>query len=263
MEQLSIFDYAKDETPEKPENLGGGERHFKRAHCLFEQSGTFKNEFIKLGIPAKDYDILNDFGETDCVIDLFTEIKSAYSSKPSIFDGFTQEDVIVAFFPCVRFENQVMLMFRGQQKQMKDWSYKQKMEYDMKIMSELKNNYDLVNMLFIVCIDRGLKLVMENPFSEEHFLRRYWCYPPAVIDRDRRDNGDYYAKPTQYWFLNFEANNNFLFEGASYNHLGEPNAIRRLNSSMYPDDWGKISLIKARSMIHPQYANRFIRRYIL
>ena len=27
----------------------------KKAHCFFEQSGTFKNEFIKLGIPAEDY----------------------------------------------------------------------------------------------------------------------------------------------------------------------------------------------------------------
>ena len=29
-------------------------------HCLFEQSGTFKNEFKKFGIEAFDYDILND-----------------------------------------------------------------------------------------------------------------------------------------------------------------------------------------------------------
>ena len=26
----------------------------KKAFCLFEQSGTFKNEFKKLGIPAED-----------------------------------------------------------------------------------------------------------------------------------------------------------------------------------------------------------------
>lgn len=45
------------------------------AHCLFEQSGTFKNEFKKLGIEAYDYDILNDFGETDYQIDLFAEIR--------------------------------------------------------------------------------------------------------------------------------------------------------------------------------------------
>lgn len=49
-----------------------------RVHCLFEQSGTFKNEFLKLGIPAEDYDIQNNFGQTDHVIDLFSEIEKAY-----------------------------------------------------------------------------------------------------------------------------------------------------------------------------------------
>lgn len=29
-------------------------------YCLFEQSGTFKNEFKKLGYEAIDYDIQND-----------------------------------------------------------------------------------------------------------------------------------------------------------------------------------------------------------
>ena len=47
----------------------------KKAFCLFEQSGTFKNEFIKLGIPAEDYDIQNEFGETDNVVDLYAEIR--------------------------------------------------------------------------------------------------------------------------------------------------------------------------------------------
>lgn len=47
-------------------------------HCMFEQSGTFKNEFIKLGYKAKDYDIQNEFGETDEVIDLFSEIENAW-----------------------------------------------------------------------------------------------------------------------------------------------------------------------------------------
>lgn len=46
-----------------------------KAHCLFEQSGTFKNEFKKLGIEAFDYDILNNFGETDFQVDLFEEIR--------------------------------------------------------------------------------------------------------------------------------------------------------------------------------------------
>ena len=49
-----------------------------RAYCLFEQSGTFKQEFIKLGIPAEDFDIQNNFGQTDHQIDLFAEIEKAY-----------------------------------------------------------------------------------------------------------------------------------------------------------------------------------------
>ena len=49
-----------------------------KVHCFFEQSGTFKQEFIKLGIPAEDYDIQNNFGQTDHQIDLFAEIEKAY-----------------------------------------------------------------------------------------------------------------------------------------------------------------------------------------
>lgn len=57
-----------------------------KVHCFFEQSGTFKNEFIKLGIPAEDYDIQDNFGETDNVTDIFKEIEDAYEGKQSIFD---------------------------------------------------------------------------------------------------------------------------------------------------------------------------------
>lgn len=74
-----------------------------KVHCFFEQSGTFKNEFIKLGIPAEDYDIQNNFGETDHQIDLFAEIENAYSSGASIFDTISYDDLIMAFFPCIYF----------------------------------------------------------------------------------------------------------------------------------------------------------------
>lgn len=49
-----------------------------KVHCLFEQSGTFKNEFKKLGYDASDYDIQDNFGETDHVVDLFSQIEIAY-----------------------------------------------------------------------------------------------------------------------------------------------------------------------------------------
>ena len=74
-----------------------------KVHCFFEQSGTFKNEFKKLGIPAFDYDIQDNFGQTDHNIDLFHEIEEAYGGGQSIFDLITKDDLIIAFFPCIEF----------------------------------------------------------------------------------------------------------------------------------------------------------------
>lgn len=255
--QISLFD---DMKTKKDETKRIGE--IECAHCFFEQSGTFKNEFRKLGIDAYDYDILDDFGETDYVIDLYSEIENAYEEKESIFDNISKNDLIIAFFPCVRFENQIMLSFRGQAKQLKNWSTEEKILYDMKLMDELKRNYDVVSKLFLVCMKKGIKLILENPYSQEHFLRRYWCCPPSIIDKDRRDNGDYYAKPTQYWFVNFEPNNNNLYENVTDNSMQLKDAIRSINGKHYKKMGAKNQRV-ARSMIHPDYANRFIRQYIL
>lgn len=49
-----------------------------KAHCLFEQSGTFRDAFKANGIPSECYDIANDFGKTDHVVDLFCEINKAF-----------------------------------------------------------------------------------------------------------------------------------------------------------------------------------------
>lgn len=182
--------------------------------------------------------------------------------KPSIFDNIAKDDLILAFFPCIRFENQIMLFFRGQAYQQKDWSLEKKILYDMDLLDEVNTMYKYVNYLFLICIRKGLRLVMENPYSEEHFLRRYWCYPAAVVDTDRRENGDYFAKPTQYWFLNCEPANNFLFEPITYNHLGVGDAIRLMKREDYEKTGAKSKKV-ARSMIHPDYANRFIRQYLI
>ena len=235
-----------------------------KAHCLFEQSGTFKNEFIKLGILAEDYDILNEFEQTDHVVDLFAEIEAGYEEKPSIFDDMTPDDLILSFFPCVRFENQIMLYFRGQSPSQSDWDFEKKCQYDMKLLAEVKQNYDLVNKMFIICHRRSLKLIFENPYSEEHFLRRYWHYLPAIIDKNRQERGDYYVKPTQYWFFNCEPSNNMIFEYTESHEI--PILERKKDSWASKRDYcftGAKSQKVARSMIHPDYANRFIREFIL
>ena len=65
----------------------------KDIHLLFEQSGTFKNEFKKLGFNAYDYDILNQFNETDNVVDLYAEIDKSYGGGQSLFDNINKDDI--------------------------------------------------------------------------------------------------------------------------------------------------------------------------
>lgn len=159
-----------------------------------------------------------------------------------------------------------MLFFRGQAYQQKDWTLEKKMESDMQLLDEVNSMYKLVNKLFIICIRKNLKLIMENPYSEEHFLRRYWCFPAAVIDKDRRQNGDYYPKPTQFWFLNTEPTNNLIMEAPNDNSIG----CSAYKGDSWRDrrkkDWEKTGAKDkktSRSMIHPDYANRFIRQFII
>lgn len=193
---------------------------------------------------------------------MFAEIEGGYQGKPSIFDKISQDDLILAFFPCVRFENQIMLWFRGQSHSQRDWSIEKKMQFDMDLLDEVSEMYKLVNKLFILCMRKGLKMVMENPYSEEHFLRRYWCYLPEIIDKDRRENGDYYKKPTQYWFLNCKPKHNLVFEAITYNAIECKDAIKCMNKTHFIKT-GASTAKEARSMIHPQYANRFIRQYLI
>lgn len=225
-----------------------------KAHCFFEQSGTFKNEFKKLGYKAYDYDIQNEFGQTDFVIDLFGEISKAYEGGGSIFDKIEKDDLILAFFPCVRFEDQIMLHFRCQCNTQKKWSDIQKLEYAMKMQNELSELYCLISKLCVVCLKKKLRIVIENPYSEQHFLKQYWCLKPKIIDKDRTENGDFMKKPTQYFFINFEPKNNLVFEPLEY---VEKMKFKRIKSK------DNICRKTLRSMIHPQYASRFIRQYLI
>lgn len=219
-------------------------------HCLFEQSGTFKNEFKKLGYEAYDYDILNDFGETDFQIDLFDEIANAARHKPSVFDKIKVCDVTLAFFPCTMFQENNALIFSGKQNQIRNKSLAQKMDIFIERHQKLNLFYTRLCQMTKIYAERGLKLVIENPATPPHYLTTYWI-ASSFTDKDRRKNGDHFKKPTQFWFINCEPQNNFLFEPIEYVET------KRINHMQGSDRTVQ------RSMIHPQYANRFIRQHIL
>ena len=227
-------------------------------HCFFEQSGTFKKEFKKLGYKAFDYDILNDFGQTDYVVDLFHDIEVAYErereKERTVFDNVKEGDQIIAFFPCIRFSNQIYMHFQGNMKSIKEWSDEKKLEYDIKLHTELHHLYVLISKLVVICLRRNIPLIIENPYSQEHYLTRYWAVKPLVIDLDRRDRGDYFKKPTQYWFFNRKPSNNLIIEDI------RAEKTKRITAKV---EDGGINNKAERSLISPVYAKRFIKEFII
>ena len=219
-----------------------------KVHCFFEQSGIFKNEFKKLKCEAYDYDIFDEFNETDFIVDLFQEILKAYENKESIYDSITKDDLIIAFFPCIRFEDQIQLHFRGCAAQMKNWTDEQKLEKDLKLHKELSELYAIITKLVIIFIRRKIPLIIENPYYTQQYLRNFWPIPATIIDKDRTIRGDYYKKPTQYFFVNFNVKQNMILEAYTVN---KRRTISKVNKKI------------DRSLISSEYANRFIREFIL
>lgn len=228
--------------------------YIKRAHCMFEQSGTFKNEFIKLGIPAVDYDIQNNFGETDHVIDLFNEINKAYENENSVFDSIDKDDLIIAFFPCTYFETMQMLYYTGDSKNITKTG---KEKFDI-IIDRINNREKFLILLYkLVAIAeiRNLKLIIENPATEPNYLLfpQVFYRKPTFIDRNRMLRGDFMKKPTAYWFFNIE-----IKHGYSYATSKERKKVMSCKKSTKP---GICS--DERSMISPLYARNFICDFIL
>jgi hypothetical protein len=160
----------------------------------------------------------------------------------------TKEDLIIAFFPCTRFEAIIPLQFRGEAIQQKKWSDEKKLEHSMKLHTELHRLYMCISKMSLICIRRGLRLVIENPYTQPHYLTSYWCLKPSIIDKDRTLNGDYYKKPTQYWFIGMKPKNNLVFEPLE--PIQQKNIMNEHNKAI-------------RSLISSQYASRFIRQYLI
>lgn len=224
-----------------------------KVHCFFEQSGTFKNEFKKLGYEAYDYDIQNNFGQTDYVIDLFAEIEKAYKGGASCFDSMSCDDLIIAFFPCIYFCENNQLYFTGKHHNLSKLSTKDKVD----IIIERQNNrayfYNMCLKLFAICDMRNIPLIVENPYATQHYLVENFMYKASLIDRDRTKRGDFFKKPTQYWFVNCKPTSGYSFQ--------VPKEIKNIRNSKSGIKGGICS--EERSMISPDYARNFICDFIL
>lgn len=223
------------------------------AHCLFEQSGTFKRAFQQLGVPAEDYDIQNEFGETDVVCDLFREIDNEWVGCDSIFRRMSEDELIFAFFPCIYFNEHNEMYFCGTSYNLRSLTPAGKLRAIIERSEKRQLYYKRVLQLMTICEERRLKLVIENPYNAHHYWRFNFPNYPQVIDMNRTLRGDYFKKPTQYIFVGFEPG-----IGHSLAKVHKMKFIQECSSSRVA---GMCST--ERSMISPEYAHNFICDYIL
>lgn len=223
-----------------------------KVYCLFEQSGTFKNEFRKLGYDAEDYDIQDEFGQTDHILDLFKEIENGFDGNGSIFDNITKDDLVIAFFPCIYFcaASQMAFSFGYT-----NYRKKNDMEIANEILKRSRNRekfYTLLVKLFAICKSRGIRLIVENPYSEQTYLKANFT-PPTMIDKNRLLRGDYFKKPTAYWFVSCSP---------TYGSSIQKNKKQKTIMSTKPSKVSGVCSAE-RSMISSDYARNFICDFIL
>ena len=226
--------------------------------CFFEQSGTFKNEFIKLGYEAYDYDIQDNFGETDFVIDLFGEIDRAYNGGGyTVFDKMTEDDLIIAFFPCIYFCEKSQYAFYLANYNYRNLSESEKIEKILQREKARDYFYTTLIKFVGVCIKRGIRMIFENPYTQPHFLTNNFVKNADVVDKDRSRRGDFRKKPTQYWFFNCEPTHLFTHQQTSSKDIFTHDDFRH-GSKLGAGHCGE-----GRSAISPDYARNWICDFVL
>jgi hypothetical protein len=196
---------------------------------------------------------------------LFKAIEDAYDGKPSLFDNITEDDLIVAFFPCIYFSgiSQMNITLATY-----EWRHKSLEGADKYIFERLElreRYYRLLIKFCFVCIRRKIRMIFENPYKTNTYLKGNFIKPPDVVDMDRTSRGDYMVKPTAFWFFNckptnLESHQNCRKDERLYFaiHTDHNKPKERVVRSGQP---GLCS--EERSMISPNYARNWICDFVL
>jgi hypothetical protein len=114
--------------------------------------------------------------------------------------------------------------------------------------------HTLLYKLVFVCTKNDIGLIIENPATKPNYLIDTQNFPnPKVIDSNRLLRGDFFKKPTAYWFFNCEPT-----YGESFQFDEEQRIIKKCKQGA---EKGICS--EERSMISPDYARNFICDFIL
>ena len=145
-----------------------------------------------------------------------------------------------------------------------------------KVYERLKNQADERHKFYILALKmhaiveiRGLRMIMENPWNETNYTNYFWFMKPSLIDRDRTRRGDYFVKPTAYWFTGCTPTHGESIQPTpmekrlvtGISSWSKKPANSRLKQAKGSSKTGLCS--EERSMISPDYARNFICDFIL
>ena len=168
--------------------------------------------------------------------------------------GGQDGDLIMAFFPCIYFTGSTNpCYYTLENNNYKNLTTAQKIDQMLQRSKSRQQFYELIIKLVGVCLDRGIRIIIENPYSSLHYLCNNFFKAPDVFDRNRQHRGDYFKKPTGYWYFNCVPTIGYSYQN--------PKEKRVIFSCRGAKDAGLCS--EERSLISPDYARNFICDFIL
>lgn len=171
----------------------------------------------------------------------------------TVFDKIKADDLAIAFYPCIYFCEKSQVAFNLAYVNYRALSFRERIEKIIKRNENRNEYYVRLIKLVSVCVERGIRLIIENPWSGQTYLKANFIKSPDVVDWDRTRRGDYFIKPTAFWFWNCEPT-----YGESWQKDKETKRIMDTRGS------GKAGLCSEdRSMISSDYARNFVCDFIL
>ena len=159
----------------------------------------------------------------------------------------------MAFYPCIYFCAWSQMAFFMSSVNYRCLNDEDKIKKILNRSDNRKEFYDRLIKFCAVCLRKNIRMIFENPWSEQTYLKANFIKVPDIVDMDRMQRGDYFKKPTAYWYWNCSPTS-----GESYQNDKEKKTQMKSRGS------GQAGLCsEERSMISPDYARNFICDFIL
>lgn len=165
-----------------------------------------------------------------------------------------KDDLIIAFFPCIYFETIQMLYYSLDNLNNRHKEKSEQLQDAIERLQKRTYFHTLLYKLLFLAYKANLRLVIENPATTPSYLIGTQNFPaPKIIDKNRMERGDWFKKPTAYWFFNCEPTHGFTHQNDKTQKI--------VNDCKPAPRAGLCS--EERSLISPDYARNWICDFIL